>query len=503
MLSRFRKQAIECSRSFHSSPYFQQKDEKLHFGKFSQKEYDEAAKIVQEQVTRLEKSIKGEIDPRSKMGTMPTIPISPSLASSKGINSLSDILIQSINTTGPISLSAYMRQCLTHPEYGYYTTRDPLDSTTGDFITSPEISSVFGEMIGVWLYSVWVAQGSPDNVRIIEFGPGKGTLMHDVLQSFNKLRKDKVVNTKIVMIEASPVLRMEQWKLLCKSDMTGTTHAAELSDNLTSTTMWGNSIEWVDTEKDIESDAKLTNYILAHEFFDALPIKSFQKVEDGWRELLVEHSGSVNNTQPKIESASNSTDSTLVSDDLLNTDFHLTMAPKETPSSFIPKNNPRFAELPIDSRIEICPDSGLYANKMADLVKESGACLIMDYGLSSGVPDNTLRGIYKHKFVSPFYKPGEVDLSIDVDFESIKQMTSGICNVYGPVQQGDWLHEVGIGYRVDQLIKSTNDYKEQEKIYDSYVRLTAKDDKSMGKVYKFLTLLPKSTSAAPIGFLNL
>lgn len=488
MLSGFRKRVLGNVRSFHSSRIFQKEHEKLHFGRFTQQEYDEAAKIVQEQVQRLEKQIKGETDPRSKLGSMPTIPDSASPQTSKGINSLSDILIQSIKTTGPISLSAYMRQCLTHPEYGYYTTRDPLDSTTGDFITSPEISQVFGEMIGVWLYSVWVSQGLPGNVRVIEFGPGKGTLMHDVLQSFNKLNRNRAVKVKVVMIEASPVLRTEQRKLLC--------------GGADKTTIWGNPIEWVDTEKDIQDDSDYTNYILAHEFFDALPIKSFQKVEDGWRELLVEHSGSVNNTQPKLGPSSDSSD-IKSSDESLNTDFHLTMAPKETPASFIPKNNPRFANLPVESRIELCPDSGLYASKMADLVKETGACLIMDYGIASGVPDNTLRGIYKHKFVSPFYRPGEVDLSIDVDFENLKQTTAGACQAYGPVDQGDWLHELGIGHRVDQLIKSTNDYKEQEKIYDSYVRLTAKDSRSMGKIYKFLALLPKSTPSAPIGFLNL
>ncbi|CAK7904816.1 hypothetical protein CAAN3_07S05292 [[Candida] anglica] len=485
--------------------------EKLYFGRFTQQEYDEAAAIVKQQVENLEKQIKGPNDPRSKVGTMPSIPAAPTVSKDKNntsskisITSLADILVQSIKTTGPISLSAYMRQCLTHPEFGYYTTRDPLDSKSGDFITSPEISSVFGEMIGVWLFSTWLQQGSPKKVRIIEFGPGKGTLMHDVIKCFNRLSKgaaamgrgsDKTT-ISIIMIEASPVLREEQRKLLCKEN--------PLLPGNKCTTQWGNTIEWVDTEKDIVEDSNMANYILAHEFFDALPIKSFEKGEKNtWRELLVEHSSSVNNTQGKLEGTSK-VDSKDTS--LLETDFHLTLAPKETPSSYIPKNTRRFHDLPVGTRVEICPDAQLYISKMADLVKDkTGAVLVMDYGISEGVPDNTLRGIYKHKFVSPFYSPGDVDLSIDVDFENLKILGegNGERKVFGPVEQGDWLHEMGVGYRIDQLLKKNKDSPaEQDKIYDSYLRLTGKDDKGMGKVYKFLTILPSGTKESP-GFMGL
>lgn len=477
------------------------KPEKLYFGKFTQKEYDEAAEIVKQQVENLEKQIKGANDPRSMLGKIPTIPSSPSSMenSSKSIESLSDILIQSIRTTGPLSLSAYMRQCLTHPEFGYYTTRDPLDTSSGDFITSPEISLVFGEMIGLWLYSIWYTQGKPSSVQLIEFGPGRGTLMHDVLQSFYKLSKNQV-SIGITMIEASPVLRGEQWKKLCKQSEPKPLEFTE------STTKWGNLLKWVDTERDIENDPLVPNYLIAHEFFDALPIKSFEKQSDNsWRELLVEHSSSVNNTQPKIEGTVETHEPS--SADINATDFHLTTAPKETPAAFIPKNNPRFKSAPTGTRIEICPDAELFINKIADLVQSSntgaGGALVIDYGISQGVPDNTLRGIYKHKFVSPFFKPGDVDLSIDVDFENLKIISSPKCKVYGAVDQGDWLHEIGIGHRIDQLIKSTDNHEEQDKIYDSYLRLTGKDDKSMGKVYKFMALLPNDTKEPPIGFLNL
>ena len=124
--------------------------------------------------------------------------------------------------------------------------------------------------------------------------------------------------------------------------------------------------------------------------------------------------------------------------------------------------------------------------------------MVVDYGPSSEIPENTLRGIYQHKFVSPFYKPGEVDLSVDVDFQNLKNLTEAVCNVYGPIQQGDWLHNIGIGYRVDQLLKkNANDEEMQDKIYGAYRRLV--DDDQMGKVYKFMALLPKGAQK-PIGF---
>ena len=316
--------------------------------------------------------------------------------------------------------------------------------------------------------------------------------MFDVISCFQKLNKSHA-ELSIVMIEASPVLKNEQSMLLCNR---------KISDLNNASTIWSNcTIEWAETEKDIIDDPSYTNYILAHEFFDALPIKAFQKVQDGtWREFLVEHSKSVLNTQGKLPQPD--TESCKI-DETLETDFHLTLSPKETPIAHIPKNTPRFQNLSNGSRIEICPDAQLYMSKMASLVRETGAVLVVDYGIDSGVPDSTLRGIYKHKFVSPFFKPGDVDLSIDVDFPNLKEIVEGPAvgkghKVYGPTDQGDWLHNIGIGYRIDQLIKMNQDRpEEQDKVYQSYLRLTGKDEKSMGKVYKFLAVLPPKTASSP------
>lgn len=466
----------------------------LYYGKFTKEEYDQAAKYVKDQYDNLANLIKGTTHIRENLDKMPAF---PSIDRTKGgikVENLSQFFEQTIKTTGPITLLAYMRQCLTHPDFGYYTTRNPLDFKTGDFITSPEISSMFGEMLGIWLYSTWLNQDKPSSINIIEFGPGKGTLMHDVIQIFNKFVMNKV-KINIIMIESSSVLRYEQYKLLCNQHpFNSTEHGFNKS-----ITKWNNEIWWCNTEKDIDlinESIEVPNYILAHEFFDALPIKSFIKQKNGWRELLVEHSPSVNNTQGKLPSNEETSNN-----DLLNADFHLTLAPNETPSSMIPKLNPRYENLPVDSRVEICPDSEFYLMKMIQLLNNNkGAVLIIDYGLSNQIPENSLRGIYKHKFVSPFIKPGEVDLSIDVDFQNLKNIAKNYTNVYGPVDQGDYLHECGIGHRAQQLLdKNSDNYSEQEKIFNSYKRLTDKDDKSMGKIYKFLCLLPKD-SKPPVGF---
>ncbi|EGW33979.1 uncharacterized protein SPAPADRAFT_134439 [Spathaspora passalidarum NRRL Y-27907] len=469
---------------------------KSNYGQFTKQEFENARTIIKEQIARLESEIKGESNIRSKLGSMPQFP-SPSKSTARKVDTLTDLFAQTIQLTGPIPLSAYMRQCLTHSEMGYYTTRDPLDLRGGDFITSPEISSVFGEMLGVWYFTVWQSQGSPGKIRFVEFGPGRGTLMYDTLRTFNRFiaKASTPVDIEITMIEASDVLRREQWKLLCdeKHEFETTTEGFNKS-----TTQWGNAIKWVYTEKDIVDDEATANYIIAHEFFDALPIKSFTKTEAGWRELMVEHTPTVTNTQPKL-----ATTEPVEKNDLFETEFHLTVSQKETPSSMIPALSPRYRDLAQGSRIEICPDAELFLMKMIQLLKPKlGAVMIMDYGVVDSIPENSLRGIYKHKFVSPFIKPGEVDLSADVDFDNLvnisKQASQGKIINYGPVDQGDWLHNIGVGYRIDQLIKQNESNPDvQDKIYGAYRRLTDKDQ--MGGVYKFLTLMPEG-SEKPIGF---
>lgn len=486
------------SRTLRHSARLRQKNPLIHenglyYGKFTAAEYEEAKEYVTTQYRKLEQEIKGTENVRENVGKMAQF---PAQGAARAIRNLTDFFAETIKTTGPMLLSAYMRQCLTHPEFGYYTTRDPLAAQGGDFITSPEISSVFGEMVGMWLFSVWQSQGSPRAIQMVEFGPGRGTLMHDALLVFHKLAEKtaKAVAADIVLIEASPVLRLEQARLLGD----GTVTAA--ADGSHGRSKWGHAIRWVDTEKDVPCPAGVATYVLAHEFFDALPIKSFLRTPHGWRELLVEHTPSVVNTQRALDAAPSAA-APAAADPTLHTEFHLTAAPHESPSSTIPTLNSRTRDLPEGSRVELCADAELYLQRMAELVAHGpgGAALIVDYGEARAVPQNSLRGIYQHRFVSPFFSPGNVDLSIDVDFENLRRMAALSVEAFGPVEQGDWLHELGIGHRFDQLIQRAGLMANKELLYQLYVRLTAKDDQGMGKVYKFLGLLPKG-SPKPPGF---
>jgi len=384
-------------------------------------------------------------------------------------------------TTGPIPLSAFMRLCLTHPDFGYYTTRDPL-GPKGDFITSPEISQMFGEMIGIWLFTVWHSQKKPQHINLIEFGPGKGTLMLDTVKSFSKLLKTlknhEELKLNIIMIETSEVLKKAQWALLSDSKLDTSKDFWEADHK------WNGKITWVSTEKDVWeiSNEVDSNYILAHEFFDALPINQFKKTKNGWREYLVDQ-------HPETHT------------------FHLTVSPHERLSSKVPETNSRYSVLPVGSDVEISSDLYSYTKQITHLIDKSnnktGAALIVDYGPSFDVPENTLRGIKNHKITNPFRDPGEVDLSADVDFQAIAQVATADqdvpIDVFGPVEQGDWLHQLGIQYRAEQLYNQAKTDSERDIIKTGYHRLVEKDGGSMGHVYKFMALLPKG-GPPPVGF---
>lgn len=463
---------------------------------FTSEEYEKAAEYIKNHIRKIESDIKGDHNIRENMNKFQVVPSFPNPKHQVRVNNLTNLLAETIKFIGPISLLAYIRQCLTHPQFGYYTTRDPL-SRKGDFITSPEISSTFGEMIGIWLFGTWLNQNKPPRLNIIEFGPGKGTLMYDCLKAFNKLKKNMISNEdiEITLVEASTILREEQRKMLCGKEKFFLATEEGFNE---SRTIWGNKIRWVYSEKDLDNNENITNYIVCHEFFDALPIKSFLKKDNVWKELVVDHAPSIEKKNLALNPGEG--DSTHASFD---PEFYLTVSPKETKLFSIPGLKERFMNLPEETKIEICPDAELYILNMVKLLdnkKRRGSILVIDYGIADGIPNNTLRGILKHKFVSPFILPGEVDLSVDVDFQNLKLVTNRLCQSYGPVEQGDWLHELGIGYRTQQLLESTrNNVEAQERIYEAYLRLTSKGENYMGKAYKVLCFMPFN-SPKPLGF---
>ncbi|KAF2500768.1 DUF185 domain-containing protein [Lophium mytilinum] len=442
---------------------------------------------------------------------------------------LAKSLAEAITTTGPVSVAAYMRQCLTSPDGGYYTSRNDEGDQfgrKGDFITSPEISQVFGELVGVWVVAEWIAQGKKSSgVHIMEVGPGRGTLMDDMLRTIRNFKPMADSVEAIYMIEASPSLRDAQKKLLCGDAVMeeidiGFQSKCKYFENL--------NIIWCEDIRFIPKDATKSPFIIAHEFFDALPIHVFQSIEptpdtspiltptgpiprpkappsSQWRELLI---------SPTPEhSPSSTTPSPL--------DFQLTLSTAPTPhSQYLPLTSPRYTALAKTpgSIIEISPESLSYAADFATRIggstdaaasPPSGAALILDYGPSATIPTNSLRGIRAHTPVSPLAAPGRVDISADVDFvalaEAAIKASPGV-EVHGPVEQGVWLGAMGIRERAEVLVRKARGKKGEEgvdRIEEGWKRLVDRGPTGMGRIYKAMAIVPHvpgKEGRRPVGF---
>lgn len=476
---------------------------------------------------------------------------------------LAKTLADVINTTGPVSVAAYMRQCLTAPEGGYYTRltegRDQFGEK-GDFVTSPEISQVFGELVGIWLYAEWLAQGRKDKVQIIEVGPGRGTLMDDVLRTISSFKAFANSIEAIYMIEASPYLQKQQARVLSGNDNLNKTDLG-----LTNTCKYlpGVNIVWCEDLRFVPKEDTSTPFILAHEFFDALPIHIFQNESNSsipasstimtptgpikpkhgalapqnqWHELVVTPIMS----PPPTTTAS---PEKLEKDKMNVPEFQLSVSKSPTPHSlYLPQISPRYKALAKTPKaiIEVSPESLSYVSDFAERIggssptpapstqtpvsasttlkgstpvasfkkeQPSGAALILDYGTSNTIPANTLRGIRAHKRVSPFAAPGTVDLSADVDFMALAETAinaSPGVEVHGPVDQAFFLETMGIRERVERLRKGAQGDEEKIKRLESgWTRLVDRGPTGMGKIYKALAIVPYIEGKGvrrPVGF---
>jgi SAM-dependent MidA family methyltransferase len=334
-----------------------------------------------------------------------------------------------IAADGPISIERYMSLCLGHPTRGYYATRDPFGAA-GDFTTAPEISQMFGELLGLWAAEVWRMMGWPRPLRLIELGPGRGTLMADLLRAA-RVAPGFAEAVDVHLVETSPVLAALQKGTLARSSA---------------------PIAWHGRLCDVPAGPAI---VIANEFFDALPIRQFVRTERGWCERLV-------GLDPQGALA-----------------FGLAPASDAClPDHGSPGDILERSPAALDLAQEIA----------ARIAAHGGAALIIDYGYAAPACGGTLQAVKRHAFADPLAEPGEADLTAHVDFASLAAAAraSG-ASVRGPVPQGEFLRALGIETRARALQAGAN--AEQAVDIDAALRrLTGDAPAEMGKLFKVLAV---------------
>ncbi|XP_047243551.1 protein arginine methyltransferase NDUFAF7, mitochondrial isoform X3 [Girardinichthys multiradiatus] len=371
-------------------------------------------------------------------------------------------LSSKIRSTGPVSVSEYMKEVLTNPVTGYYVRKNMLGAD-GDFITSPEISQVFGELLGVWIVSEWMGAGRPEQLQLVELGPGRGSLAADILRVFSQLQS--VVggaSVSVHLVEVSPALsRLQAETLTGKRNMEASSEDDPVYRH--GETAARVSVSWYRLLEDVPAAFSI---FVAHEFFDALPIHKFQRTEKGWREVLVD-----------IEPAD---------PDRLR--FVVAPTPTLASSTLVQADERR-------DHVEVCAEGGVIVQQLARRIEEEGgAALIADYG-HDGTGTDTLRGFKGHQLHDVLSTPGSADLTADVDFSFLRRMAGGGVACLGPVTQSMFLKNMGIDVRMQVLLRNCSDPSTRKQLISSYDMLT--NPSKMGERFHFFSLLHPSRLGVP------
>ena len=339
-----------------------------------------------------------------------------------------------IRETGPIGIDRYMALCLGHPVHGYYRTRDPLGAR-GDFTTAPEISQMFGELLGAWAAFVHRAMGAPDPLLLVELGPGRGTLMADALRALRTTTPGLRIAPHLV--ETSPVLRAEQER------------------RLTAGAVWHAGIETLPEGPAI---------LIANEFFDCLPVRQFVRVPGGWHERLVG----------------------------LGADGALAfgLAPEVTQG--LAAAAPEGAVVSVPG-----PALDLVRALARRVTTQGGALLAIDYGHVRPGFGDTLQALAGHAFADPLEAPGEADLTCHVDFAALARAAweSGAA-IHGPTNQGEFLASLGLHERAARLSRNA-DASQAAAITAAAARLTETGPKGMGSLFKVLAVAAPDLGPLP------
>ncbi|KAI0247657.1 DUF185-domain-containing protein [Lactifluus subvellereus] len=402
----------------------------------------------------------------------------PALANS--VTPIEKILLDTIKANGPISFATYMQLCLSHPTEGYYMNpANAVIGARGDFITSPEISQVFGELLGIWLLSQYLGTGAKRDIQLVELGPGRGTLMDDILRTLSQLPHSRASVKHVYLVESSPALRAVQATMLQPWDGKN-----------------GLRIHWHDSIDDVPAADDTYTMLVAHEFFDALPFHLIEKAHQGWKEVLISSTPDpaaktilrpsdvlAPSQLPPSPSATPTFDRSSSTSKMR---FRSVLASDPSPvSTLLGASSPRFASLPIGARIEVSAASFQTARKLGTLLSRGagGSALVVDYGADHAV-GNSFRAFKGHTLADPFDRPGQADLTANVDFAYLAEALAGTATVRGPLSQRAFLLYMGIGTRVGALQRAAASPERADSLGKAAARLV--DAAGMGREYKVM-----------------
>ena len=356
---------------------------------------------------------------------------------------LGEKIVDIIRLNGPMPVADYFALCLGDPQHGYYRTRDPF-GRGGDFITAPEISQLFGELIGVFMILAWRAHGRPDPFRLVEMGPGRGTMMADALRTIVKLAPEMADGSTVHLVETSDRLRQVQRETLAKC---------------------GIDVDWHDMLQAVPSGPML---LVANELFDAIPIRQFIKTASGFRERVVgiDENGTL--------------------------DFAAGAARLD------PQILPPAADPEPGAVFEIAPAREAIMSSIASrLVADGGSALVIDYGHWHTALGDTLQAVRKHRFDDILAHPGEADLTSHVDFEALARaaLAQG-AHVARPLNQAQFLLGLGLIERAGAL-GAGKPAEAQRTIAQAVERLAGDGDGQMGRLFKTLCVSGSKATHPP------
>lgn len=352
-------------------------------------------------------------------------------------------LIRRLSAGGPITVAQYMAEVLTAPDDGYYTSRDPLGAA-GDFVTAPEVSQMFGELLGLWAAEVWQRLGAPGRIVLAELGPGRGTLMADALRAARRV-PGFAEALEVHLVEVSPALRDRQ--------------AATLGAAVTA---------WHAEPGGLPEAPAI---VLANEFFDALPVRQVEKTPEGWCERLVAY-------DPQSDGLA----------------FALG-APSQNAARLVPD---ALRDAEPGAVFELAPAALSLAQDLGRRVAQhGGAALLVDYGRSETRCEATLQAVRRHARAEVLAAPGTADLTAHVDFPLLARAAQdGGAEVHGPVAQGDFLRGLGLEQRAD-ILKRQARPEQRDGIEAGRRRLS--DPEQMGTLFQAMAFAPPGFGV-PAGF---